>query len=53
VDWTDLAHDRDKWQDPVDKIMKFQLSQNAENFMTSLVTAGFSKETLLHGVSNI
>jgi hypothetical protein len=35
VDWIDLAQDRNKWPAFVNVVMSLQISQNAENFLTS------------------
>jgi len=34
VDWIHLAQDRDYWQAVVNMVMKFQVSEKVENFLT-------------------
>jgi hypothetical protein len=41
MDWIELAQDRDRWPALV----------NVGNFLTSCKPVGFSRRTLLHGVS--
>jgi hypothetical protein len=35
INWTELAHDRDRWNVFVNAVMNLQASSNAENFLTS------------------
>jgi len=35
LDWIDLAQDMDRWPTLADAVMKFQVPQNAGNFLTS------------------
>jgi len=35
MDWIDLAHDRDRWQAPLNAVMNFLVSNNAGNFSIS------------------
>jgi hypothetical protein len=39
MDWTHLAHDRDKWWALVNTVMKLGVPQNARNFLTSWVSS--------------
>jgi len=45
-----MAHDREKWQALVKMVIKYQVPQNAGNFLTSWRTISFSRRILLHGV---
>jgi hypothetical protein len=51
VDWIHLAQERGHWWAVVNTVMNLPVPPRAGNFMTSFVTTGFSKRTLLHGVS--
>ena len=35
MDWIDVAHDRDKWRDLVNAVMKHGVPQNVRDFLTS------------------
>ena len=48
TDWIDLAQNRDRTQTRLNAIMKFQVPNNAGNFLTSSGPVNFSR-TLLHG----
>jgi hypothetical protein len=50
VDWMNLAQDREWWWALLNMVMNLQVPLKA-NFLTSRVTVGFSKRTLLDGVS--
>ena len=50
LDWIDLAQERDRWWEIVNTVMKFQVSYNAGNFLTSLKPVSFSRRAVLHGV---
>jgi hypothetical protein len=51
VDWMHLAYDRDQWRAGVNTVMNLWVSYKAGNFLASRVTIGFSRKTVLHGVS--
>jgi hypothetical protein len=46
--WTDLAQDRDRWQDVVSAVMNLQDPQYSRNFSTSFGNVSFSGWTVLH-----
>jgi hypothetical protein len=46
--WTDLAQDRDRWQDVVSAVMNLQDPQYATNFSTSCGTVSFLGWNVLH-----
>jgi len=49
INWIDLTQDRDRWRDLLNAVLKLRVAQNSENFLTSWVTIGFSRRTLLFG----
>jgi hypothetical protein len=51
VDWIHLAEDRDQCTTFVNTVMKFRVPYKVGNFLTSWATVGFSRRSLLHGVS--
>jgi hypothetical protein len=51
VDWIKLAQDRDKWQTLVNFVVNYRVTQNAGNFLTNCKPVSFSRQNLLHGVS--
>jgi len=48
--WIDLAQDRNRWRALVIAVMNLQVSQIAENFLTSKGPVSFSGKTLFHGI---
>jgi hypothetical protein len=50
VVWIHLTHDKDLWQDLVNKAVNLQVPQKAGSFLTSRVTISFSRRALLHGL---
>ena len=51
MDLIDMAQDKDRWWAIVNTVMKFQVSKNGENFLTSLEPINFPRRTLLPAVS--
>jgi hypothetical protein len=51
VDWIHLALDRDQWRAVVITVMNLRVPQKVGNFLTSWVTVGFWRSTLLYGVT--
>jgi hypothetical protein len=51
MEWIELARDRDRWRALVNAAMNLRFPRNAGNFLTSCKLVGFSRRTLLHGVS--
>jgi hypothetical protein len=39
VDRTQMAHDRNQWQDHVNTVMTFWVTQNVGNFLSDLLTS--------------
>jgi 7,8-dihydro-6-hydroxymethylpterin-pyrophosphokinase len=50
-DWTSLAWDKEEWRALVNTVMNIRVSLKVRNFLSSCVTIGFSRRTLLHRVS--
>jgi hypothetical protein len=51
VDWIELSQDRDRWRTLLTAVMNLRFPQNTGNFLTSRKPVGFSRRTMLHGVS--
>jgi hypothetical protein len=51
VNWMHLAQDTDQFWAVVNMVMNLRVPQKVENFLTTRVTTGFSRRTLLHAVS--
>ena len=51
MDWIELGQGRDGWLLLVNVVMNLWVPLNTENFVTGWKTVGFSRRTLLHGIS--
>jgi hypothetical protein len=51
MDWVELAQDRDRLQELVNVVMKMRVTESAGKILSSCKPVGFSRRTLLHGVS--
>ena len=50
-DWMELAHDRDRWQALVSMVMNLRVPKMQGISWLAAEPVGFSRRTLLHGVS--
>jgi hypothetical protein len=51
MDWIDLAQDRDQWRALMNIVMNLWTLFNFWKFLSSCTTGGFSRRTVLLGVS--
>jgi hypothetical protein len=48
--WIDLDQGSDKWWDPVNTVLNFQVVRDAGGFLITLGTISLSRRRVLHGV---
>jgi hypothetical protein len=48
--WIDVAQDKDQWRALANTVMNLRVLQNAEKFLSSYTTCGFSRRAQLHAV---
>jgi CRISPR/Cas system-associated protein Cas7 (RAMP superfamily) len=51
TDWIELARDRERWRALLSAVMNLRVPQNTGNFLTSCKPVGYSRTTVLCGVS--